>query len=70
MKMSISKQTTSLSVEGVEYEVRDGLVDLPDNLPGPTIKCLMEGHGMEIVPEPEASEAPKGSKKQEAGSEK
>jgi len=56
MKMRASKDTTSLSVEGVEYEVKDGLVELPDNLPGSTIKNLMEGHGMEIVP-PEAPEA-------------
>jgi len=54
MKMRVSKSTTSLSVEGVEYEVRDGLVEVPDGLPGPTLKCLMEGHAMEIVPEPEA----------------
>jgi hypothetical protein len=64
MKMRISKDTTSLSVEGVEYEVKDGLVDLPDNLPGPTVKCLIEGHGMETIsPDEETAKPANGGKK-------
>jgi hypothetical protein len=60
MIMRTAKDITSLSVEGVEYEVRDGLVELPDTLPIATVKNLVEGHGMTVaIPE----DASKGVKK-------
>jgi hypothetical protein len=57
MKMRIALDTETLSVEGIQYDVKNGIVELPDNLPPVTIKCLIEGHGMEIVKEPEAKKA-------------
>ncbi len=51
MLMKVSSDTTSLSVGGVEYQIKAGLVELPDSLPGATIKHLIEGHGMRIVRE-------------------
>lgn len=68
MRMGISADTTSLSVEGVEYEVQvkgnEGIVELPDNLPPTTVKALIEGHGMSILP-PEEPELKKAKKAEE-----
>ncbi len=62
MIMKAAKDITSISVEGVEYEVRDGLVELPDTLPGATIKNLVEGHGMTVAVPEDASKGVKRGK--------
>lgn len=51
MKLRTAKNVETVSTNGAEYEVRDGLVELPDDLPGPVLKDLIEAHGMKIEPE-------------------
>ena len=48
MRMRGSRNQTSVSVEGVEYPVVEGVVELPDTLHGATVRHLEEAHGMRV----------------------
>lgn len=62
MQMRVPPHTTTISFEGVQYVVRDGIVELPDDLPFETVEELSESFGMKKVelPEPDSNAAPKG----------
>lgn len=62
MQMRVPAHTTTVSFEGVQYEVRDGIVELRDDLPFERVKDLSESFGMKKVelPEPGSNAAPKG----------
>lgn len=64
MKLKTAVNVETVSVNGIEYEVKNGLVELPDDLPGPILKDLTESHGMKI--ESEESPATKSGKKSKA----
>ena len=60
IKLKAFQNQTSVSVDGVEYSVVDGIVELPQCNPV-SLKHLQETHGMALCegPEPEAPEPAK-----------
>jgi hypothetical protein len=61
MKYAVPKSSETVSVEGVQYEAHDGVVELPDSLSPATIGHLEKWHGITAITEPEA--APEGAGK-------